>query len=250
MPDIKLEVREIPLARTIVDPEVQRRFDPKQAQHLFENWDEAKAGIITVSARDDGTFHVARGQHRRWVYLRQGRENVLAIVLYGMERKAEADNTLGDVSKPLTATDKFRLAVVAERELEVSLSKLLGFHRLEPGSTFFAYGTLRSVARVTRGMVVADDTLYALTQAWGRNKYAVHQNLLAGLGLVFQHREADRARMAIVLGKITVDAFRASADDIFKTAYPPVKVRVAYAEQFVRLYNHNLRGDNRLQHFI
>lgn len=245
-----MEVREIPLGQTVVDSSVQRKFIPKHAQWLLENWDESKAGLLTVSARDDGTYHVSRGQHRRWAMLRQNRATAWAIVLYGLEARDEADNTLSEtVARSLTSTDKFRLAVVADREPEVSISKLLKAHRLEPGADFFAYATLRSIARATNGMDVADDVLFTATQAWGRNKYAVHQNIVAGLGRLFLRREPDRQRLVSVLGKTTPDIFRASADAIVDRTRPKVQVPAAYAEQAVLLYNHALRG-NRLASFL
>lgn len=246
-----MEIKKVPLNSVVVDHSVQRGFDQKWADWLFDNWDENQAQVPVVSARDNGSFHCTRGQHTVSVRRRQGHTEITSIVLYGLTHEQEAESFLGDTKrKAVSPADRFRVAAEAAHEPELSLRKLLAAHGLD--GTFNAFARLRSIAVKTGGLTAADDVLFVATQAWGRQAAAVHGNIVAGLGTLFLRRTPDRQRLVDELRKVTPEVFRAHADQIYKNTSPPVNASVAHAEQALRLYNRGLRSDgpNKLATFI
>lgn len=255
MTDIKVEVRSIPLDSIIVDYSVQRKFSETWAAELERTWDDAKAGIISVSARDDGTFHITDGQTRLQVMRRQGKQYADAVVVYGLDHAGEAEAFLGHArSRPVQMIEKFLIAVEAEREPELSMNKLLAAHGWGASLTasgagqFKAVQKLRSIA--VASMAAADNTLWTVTQAWGNQYEAAHGNLISGIGRLYLRRDPRRQRLVDVLRKTTPEGFRASADVLKAKTVPAVSVMEAYADQAVRMYNAGLREGGRLRPFI
>ena len=234
---------------------MQRKFSAEWAAELERTWDESKAGIISVSARDDGTFHVTDGQTRLWVLRRMGRLYTDAVVVYGLDHAGEAEAFLGHArSRPVQMIEKFHIAVEAGREPEVSMARLLAAHGWIASLTATGSGQFKAVQKLrtiaVANMQAADDTLWTISQAWGNQYEAAHGNIISGIGRLFLKREVRRQRLVDVLRKTTPESFRASADVLKAKTMPAVVTPVAYADQAVRLYNHGLTGDKRLRPFI
>src|SRR5258707_8827105 len=54
----------VPVRKLVVDDAYQRSVNEARARRYAVDWNQALAGLVTVSARKDGTYALLDGQHR------------------------------------------------------------------------------------------------------------------------------------------------------------------------------------------
>jgi hypothetical protein len=199
-----------------VDLRVQRSVDPARVNKIAENLDFDALGVITVSARDDGTYHVVDGQTRVAAMKQAG------FAEYPMDCKVHSGLSiaqeaalfrLSNDTKQVRPVIKFVIRVIEGDETAVLLNSILEDHGWRvtgaSGKGFFlAVGALEKIynggTRFDGGNAAACETLIdVLTSAWGHNADAVRSELIEGIGLVIlQYGDTlDLRKLTVELGR-------------------------------------------------
>jgi hypothetical protein len=211
----KSTIREIAPSRLIVDPDVQRGLDRARVDRMAASFDIDGVGVLVVSDRDDGTLHVADGQHRRELLISVGLgdEPVACQVYKGLTRAEEAAlfRVLNN-NKQVPPIDKFRIRVVEGEPMAVQINTALHAHgwtvkAYRTDGTFMAVSAIESVYKASnKGSKVPNaglvETLISvITAAWGHNADGVRAEAISGIGAVLmRHHDAiDLAKLVSVL---------------------------------------------------
>lgn len=158
-------IQEVPVGKMTTSRRVQRDLKPHRVDYLHANFDLDDFGQPVVSWRD-GHYYIIDGQHRieaLKLWLGKGWEiqKVECRVYQGLSEAEEADmfDRLNDVLI-VSAFDKFKIRVTAQRELEKMISDVVKSENLVisrdkvPGAVS-AVGTLVRVANRSSGEVLA-----------------------------------------------------------------------------------------------
>jgi hypothetical protein len=203
----------LPLGSLLVDPELQRDLDERRAQRMADCLDLDALGLIHVSARANGTYHVTDGQHRKAALLLAGFDTsdlVQCLVAYELTTEQEARRFVGlNTFAAPRAFDKFKVRIKARDEIALGVDRVLMAHgwRLAGGATPGAFTAVVSAERVYSGYGTADkergpqnlhDALGVLTEAWGREPRSAHGALVQGLGLFFARYNGEVDKAALV----------------------------------------------------
>lgn len=120
----------VPMGKMLVSQQAQRKSDPKRVEHLLSNMEPELIGALHVSQRD-GSFYIMDGQHRylalrEWIGEDWPKEQLRCQIYSGLTEAQEADVflRLNDI-KAVGVFDKFEKAVMAGREREVTISKIV-----------------------------------------------------------------------------------------------------------------------------
>jgi hypothetical protein len=189
----------LPLSALSVDPVLQRPLDEARAERLSTVFDLALLGVIEVSARDNGAYHVLDGQHRVAALRLLGFHNELieCKVHNNLDDAAEAARFVGlnTFTKP-RAFDRFKVRIKAGDPAAVGVDVILmefGW-KLLAGNIDGCFTAVVAAERVYTGYGTTDkergpknlaDTLGTLTEAWGHDPSAATGHLVSGLGLFF-----------------------------------------------------------------
>lgn len=197
---IDQEVEWIPLGRLFVDPDLQRPRDEAAEQRIADNLDLNVLGVLDVSARADGRFHVMDGQTRRNALIRFGFSEddlVPCLVARGLTRAQEAAHFTGrNTARPVRAFDRFRVRVQAEDPIALGIDAILMEHgwRVQTGDVDGGFAAVVAAERVYTGYGSTEkelgprnlrSALGVVTEAWGRKPGTAHGAIIAGLGLFF-----------------------------------------------------------------
>lgn len=187
----KPEKRQLTVSALIVDPNVQRTLDRNRASAMADNLDMAAIGVITVSHRGNGSYHVVDGQHRVEALRLAGGdgEKIDCRVFDGLTLEDEAKLfRLLNNTKGLQAIDKFRVRVVEGEPIAMFIEQILNKHgwKLAMGNGSGTFAAVTAVERVwARDKEAVERTVVTLTRAFGHDAIAVHGSLVEGVGLVY-----------------------------------------------------------------
>lgn len=201
---IKTDTREIPANLLMIDPQVQRKLDPRRVDKIASAWDDLMVGVITVSKRANGDHVVLDGQTRMHAFRQVcGAGTVLpmtAQVHEGLTRQEEAEIFLKhNDRKAVNSRDRFRLAVVAGEEWAIDISAVLAKYDWSPrgvsvdGQQHRQFDGVVAAEKIYRagGADALERTFTTIENAWGRaNRDAVSAHMLYGLGQ-FHSRHPD-----------------------------------------------------------
>lgn len=207
-------ISDIRVGDLTVDPSVQRHLNTPHVSRMQQNYDRAALGTITVSARQDGTFHVIDGQNRRELVRRVEGEDatIPAVVYFGLSTQEEAQlfrqlNTFTGIH----SLDKFRVRLMEHEPVALELESMLAGSgwRVSTGRDRGCFSAVVELERIYNGVDArlrkrtpdaARRTIETLTLAWGNEPNAVRSELIGGLGRVFiRHPEIDAEKVAKVL---------------------------------------------------
>jgi hypothetical protein len=173
-----------------ISPRAQRDHSLRGAQKLIEeiagDFDPDKFGTLTVSERN-GTYWVVDGGHRRTALSRMGYEDqmVQCWVYHGLSEQEEADLFL-DLNnvRVVSGMDKFKVAVIAGRDVEVDIDRIVKAAGLSIGGR--SGTSVRCIGALTRvyeanGPQVLADTLCVLRDAYGAPGFA--SKVVEGVGM-------------------------------------------------------------------
>jgi hypothetical protein len=120
-------LRWIPIPQMRVSPLAQRRLNGQRVDHLAANFDPEQIGTPTVNARD-GVFYVIDGQHRvaAMKAIGWGDQSVQCWTYDGLSEQEEAECFLKiNDTLPVSALDKYHRSVLAGRELECDIDRVV-----------------------------------------------------------------------------------------------------------------------------
>jgi hypothetical protein len=187
----KPDIRPLKVTDLIVDSDVQRDLDQRRVAKIADDLNLEALGVITVSHRENGSYHIVDGQHRVAALKQAGGDGdkVMCRVFDGLtvQEEAELFRLLNNTAKPL-AVDLFRVRVVEGDPAAVDLAHILNDHGWRIGSStsttiFAAVVALERVYRLEPA--AAEKSVASLTRAWGHDPAAVDGRLVEGLGLVY-----------------------------------------------------------------
>lgn len=187
----KPDIRPLKVADLIVDPDVQRDLDQRRVAKIAEDLNLEALGVVTVSHRANGTYHIIDGQHRVAALKVAGGEGdkVMCRVFddLAVQEEAELFRLLNNTAKPM-AVDLFRVRVVEGEAAAIDISRILSDHGWKVGtstspSIFAAVVALERIYRLEPA--AAEKSVASLTRAWGHEPAAVDGRLVEGLGLVY-----------------------------------------------------------------
>jgi len=205
-----------------VDPRVQGARRERRVQIMAANWDPRAAGMITLSARSDGSTFIVDGQHRVAAALetqdRPARqvaghmlpptfkvERIYAEVFEGLtlEEEAEMYLLLNDTKIPM-ALDRVAVSAVAGRpdavRVELTARKYGWFLKNTP--RIQAPQTFNRIAGMDEDGVIIDRVFNILTQAWSHASDSTRSGIVEGLARLLKERpHLDDARLIKVLSK-------------------------------------------------
>lgn len=176
---------------------VQRELKQSRVDALVTNFDIDQMGVPVVNIRADGRISVVDGQHRisgLKAFLGQGWESqkILCQVFRGLSESEEAEMflTLND-TLTVTTFDKFQKAIVAGREEETDVAKILkaqglNYSRVRNPNSVACVGTLMRIYRRGGAKILARVLRLAL------NAYetaGMEAQVLDGLGHLFERYE-------------------------------------------------------------
>lgn len=202
----------LPLNQLFVEPSIQRPFDERRAERLAEVLDLALIGVIEVSARANGSYHILDGQHRVGALRIAGfnSELVECKIHNGLTEAEEAArfHGLNTFTKP-QAFDMFKVRVKAGDPVAVGVDTILmqfGW-RLMSGTQDGCFSAVQAAERVYMGTGTANketgptnlaNALGTLTEAWGRSVSTANGFLVGGLGLFFARYGSEVDKPALV----------------------------------------------------
>lgn len=186
-----------------ISPRAQREQKPGKIQNIARNFDPDKLGIPTVSRRD-GHHWVTDGGHRVEAMraLGMGGHEVYCKVLHGLTEQQEAELFLGlNEINPVTALDRFQVAVVADREIEVDIDRIVRKQGMHVGG---GTGGIKSVSAlktiyVNGGPESLAQTIRIISESYGDLGFKAP--IIGGIGLVTQ-RYGDKLDEAQMIQKL------------------------------------------------
>jgi hypothetical protein len=159
------QTQDVALGKMVVNPRAQRELKKHRVDYLVANFDLDDFGLPVVNWRD-GSYYVIDGQHRVEAlkeFLGTGWEiqKIPCRVYQGLSEQEEADmfDRLNDVLT-VSAFDKFRNRVTAQRETETAIDSIIRAEKLTisrdkaPGA-IGAVGTLVRVFKRSDGATLA-----------------------------------------------------------------------------------------------
>jgi hypothetical protein len=188
----KPDLRPLAVSTLVVDPDVQRGLDIRRVNKIAEALDLDALGVVTVSHRANGNYHIVDGQHRvSAVKLAGGEtEKILCRIFSGLsiEDEARLFRLLNNTAKP-QALDLFRVRVIEGDPVAVDIDRIISAHgwKVMFSAHGGAFGAVAAAERIHRlDPAALDKAVATLTRAWGHDDTAtVDGRLVEGVGLVY-----------------------------------------------------------------
>lgn len=183
------ELRELSIDSLIIDPKLQRTLDRRRVKKIADDYDPEAVGVLTVSRRADGTYHIMDGQHRHAAARLVGVEKLMCRVFTGLSLAEEAKlfRLLNTTAKP-TNIDLFKIRVVEGDPVAVDVSRIVGKHGwdVELSNSRAAFAATAAAERVYRQDPAAlEKAVSTVTRAWGHGRESVDNRIVEGVGLFF-----------------------------------------------------------------
>lgn len=182
-------LRWVPISMMRVSPVAQRELNQSRVNKLAANFDLEQLGTPTVSKRD-GWFYIVDGQHRIAALkeIGWGDQQVQCWTYDGLTEAEEAEKwlVLNDVLTQ-SAYDKFARGVVAGREKECDIDRIVRAQGLAVSRNHNTEGAISAVGTLTRiydrsGPAVLARTLRIIRDAYGDAGFEAA--IIDGIGLL------------------------------------------------------------------
>lgn len=111
-----------------INPVTQREFRPAWAAQILNEFDPAKAQMLHVSRRSDGTLYIIEGQHTAWAEREMYGEGHKrkAFVYDGLTEDQEAELFLSlNNKKAVDGMARFKVGVTAGRVVECDIDRIV-----------------------------------------------------------------------------------------------------------------------------
>lgn len=241
-----------------VDDRIQRSLDLYRVRKLAANFDDSGLGVLTVSARPGGRFHLVDGQHRHAAAMIVHGEGYLldCRVFDGLDLAEEAKlfRLLNNTRVP-QAIDQFRVRVVEGDGSAVAINQAIernGWH-LELTAGNGAFAAVAAAERLYRKSPEAvGDALLTVAEVWGYGQADGRLFEAVGNVLVRYSGRIDRADLVRKLTDHAPDA--ASLIDRGRAIanVRPCRLSEALSELIVDIYNKGRKSvsPNRLDPWV
>jgi len=241
---------------SVVWAQSQRPYDVKWARAIAENFDDEKFDPLVVTLPNGkGDYHVVEGQHRKSaVEMKWGPyEKVPCRVIPQADPARAAELWLGinDGRKRARPVVHFKVAVVAKREPELSINRLvnrLGYvvAQHKSPSTITAVAALKSIWD-RYGELVLSKTLLMVKHLWPKDAQGPDGSILRGFALFLNEfgLRTDPKRMTIAVGrKYTPGQFIVAANA--RKEATKDRLDEVMSDMLLRDYNKGLAEDKKL----
>jgi len=243
----------VDLAQMRISDRAQRDHAAQGAQNLIDkivqNFDPDRFGALTVNYRDD-LFWVVDGGHRLSALLKMGYgdQQVQCWVYEGLTEDQEADLFL-DLNnvRPVSSMDKFKVAVVAGREVETAVESIVSSLGMSVGTG--RVNTIRCTSALLKlydvsGPDVLKTALWILRDAYGDAGFTAR--LVEGMGKFVANYD-NRFNEKRLVAKLSrrfggVNGLLGRAEQI-KSSYS-VSLAIGVAAATVETYNAGRGGGN------
>jgi hypothetical protein len=255
---LEYDITYVPIKNlSVVWVQAQRPYDSKWAKKIAEEFDPDKFDPLVVTLPNgSGEYHIVEGQHRKSaVEMLWGQnEQVPCRIVDHTDPARAAEIWLGinDGRKRIRPVTHFKVAVIAKREPELSINKLvnrLGYVVAEYKSTttLTAVSALKNIWNC-QGELTLSKTLLAVRNLWPDDPAGPDGSILRGLALFLNEfgLRADPRRMKSSIGRKYTPGQFISAAHVRKEA---VKDRLdeVMADMLLRDYNKGIPEDKKLR---
>jgi hypothetical protein len=253
----KIPVRLLRISDVVNDTNYQRDPDSTWLQkRVREGWNEAQAGVITVSSRG-GRLWCVDGQHRVALAQECGVSHVWAYVLEGLTQAQEADlfTKFQKLRRSLKVWDLFKADTVAQKDEAMTVARVVhrtGFRiSRETGPGYInAVGTLLRIYR-WGGEETLADTLTVIKRLWTLDdSMALRGQIIEGIALFlgsFQHQpQYSGDRLDKVLTTNAPARLMRDAQAIASKRSTATVGASNVGEALLDLYNRGISADRRL----
>lgn len=209
------EVCVILASKLMVDSTVQRPLDQTRVNKFIAKYNPDGLGVIILSSRPHGKYHIVDGQHRVAATIGAGYgDRPLKCLIYtGLNLAEEAAMfELLNTTKSVNAVDRFRVRVVAGEEAASLLNKMIVNHgwtvrQTKATGVFAAVSALEAVYEGRRGgsqqnWKACEQVLGVITQSWGHDPDGVRNEIITGLGAVMV-RHGEEIDMAKLIAELS-----------------------------------------------
>jgi hypothetical protein len=180
-----------------VSPKAQREFKEIHAAEIAADIDLEAIGYPVVNKRD-GNFYIVDGQHRiaALKMIGWGDQQIMCEVYEGLSEKDEAELFLRrDKRRAVQAFDRFRIGVVAEREVETDIDRIIRSQglRISDDYSTLSIACVGALYKTYRngGPVVLGRSVRLLRDGFPDDGAAFRRELVEGAGLVCQRYNGD-----------------------------------------------------------
>ncbi len=189
----------VPVHDMRVSPRAQREQKQYWVDHIASNFDPDDFGTPTVNWRD-GFFWIVDGAHRIEAIIQMGYEDqkVQCWVYRGLTEEEEADKFLSlNNVRPVSTMDKFKVSVVAGRETQCDIDRIVRAAGLTVGGGQNGINAVRSLSKVysKAGPAGLATTLRIIRDSYGKPGFSA--KVIDGIGLFVAtyERVFDEARL-------------------------------------------------------
>lgn len=251
----------IPVKDLTVDRDVQRAFlNLAKVEQMLLHYNPAAVGMVYASKRNAITTVVLDGMHRHEVEVRRsdGAGQLFTRRYEGLTRAQEARLFLDlNAGTRPTLVDRFRVRIVAEDEVAIAISRIVGVYGWTP-SAGNNRGNIQAIGAV-EGIYLAgqraefepellDMTIRLVTKAWGLDAHAVTATVLQGLAAVLLEygSRLNYDKLQDVLKSYPAGAHGLYLDGKQFALSRKVRVTMGIAERIVDEYLKKARGGERI----
>lgn len=207
------DIEKIPASRLIVDPNIQRDLEVGRVEKMTKDFDPDALGVLTVSKRADGTFHIIDGQHRaEAAKIAKGETFPLPCQVWtglSVESEARMFRLLNNTAK-VDALPLFRVRLVEGEDTAVAINEIIEENGWKLASTtgnprngLVAVAVLERLYR--RNPEALSKALATVIRAWGSDRPANDGRLIEGIGWLY-HRYGAAVDVAELVPKLSMYA--------------------------------------------
>lgn len=237
----------------IVDRDVQRALNHSRVDEMVEEFNEEGLGVLAVSHRTNGTYHIVDGQHRWAACVKIGKSHVQCKVYSGLSKQDEAalfrvlNNT-----KIVSSLDRFRVRVVEGELTAVDINRILekAGWRVPERASARTPGVVNSPValewvysganiRKTRQPNVFRQTIEIITAAWGYDSDGMRSDVVRGIGafLTRYENEVDLSKVVRMLQTYPGGPLKLQADATIMRSMRSSPAADSVASILTGLYN-------------
>lgn len=183
------QIRLIAAHQLIVDPAVQRNLDQRRVTTIAAAYDGEAVGVLTVSQRANGTYHIVDGQHRHAAArIAIGESVELPCRVFTdltLQDEARLFRLLNNTNK-VQAIDRFKVRVIEGEPAAVDIDRIIRHAGWKigavPSSHYF--GAVAAADRLYKAAPAAvERSIMTITKAWGHDE--ADGRVFEGIGLLY-----------------------------------------------------------------
>ena len=149
IPDIEMKLIDIDSIH--IDPAYQRDLDEKRVKKVAAKFKQGAAKAVSLSRRQNGSLWCYDGQHTIEIYRAAGFTHVPAVIVNGdMQKEAEWFEELNQSVKRVSARDRQRAGVVAEKQSALAVQDLLDKFGIQISKGGLRSGMTNSIGAIQR----------------------------------------------------------------------------------------------------